>query len=78
MELNSTKTSHRVGTNLLGKEDNQDMLRGVWWEMAAFSLQHHMQRAHGRVFLQVRGVDVGGGGLDIYKVLFLWILKSVD
>ena len=37
-----------------------------------------MERAHGRVFPQVRGVDVGGGGLEVYKVSFPWILKLVD
>ena len=26
----------------------------------------------------MRGVDVGGGGLEVYKVSFPWILKSVD
>ena len=46
--------------------------------MAASSLRHHMERAHGRLFLQVRGVDVGGGGLEVYKMSFPWILKSVD
>ena len=46
--------------------------------MAASSLQNHTERAHGRVFPQVRGVDVGGGGLEVYKVSFTRILKSVD
>ena len=26
----------------------------------------------------MRGVDVEGGGLEVYKVSFPWILKSVD
>ena len=34
--------------------------------MAASSLRHHLERAHGRVLPQVRGVDVGGGGLEVY------------
>ena len=46
--------------------------------MAASSLRHHIERAHGRVLPQVRGVDVRGGGLEVYKVSFPWILKSVD
>ena len=46
--------------------------------MAASSLRHHMERAHGILFLQVRGVGVGGGGLEVYKVSFPRILKSVD
>ena len=46
--------------------------------MAASSLKNRTERAHGRVFKQVRGVDVGGGGMDIYKVSFHRILKLVD
>ena len=46
--------------------------------MAASSLQHHMYRSHGRSLPQVRGVDVGGVGLEVYKVSFPWILKLVD
>ena len=38
--------------------------------MAAYSLRHHMDIAHGRVLPQVRGVYVRVGGLDIYKVSF--------
>ena len=37
-------------------------------KMSASFLQHHMERAHGRVFPQVRAVDVGGGGMEVYKV----------
>ena len=37
-----------------------------------------MERKHGRVFPQVRGVDVGGGELEVYKVSFPRILKLVD
>ena len=37
-----------------------------------------MERAHGRVLPQVRGVDVGGGGLEGYKVSLSWILNLVD
>ena len=36
-----------------------------------------MERAHGRVLSQVRGVDVGEGGMEVYKVSFPWILKAV-
>ena len=46
--------------------------------MAASSRIQHMEIAHGIVLLQVRGVDVGGGGLEVYKVSFHWILKLVD
>ena len=46
--------------------------------MAASSLQHHMERVHGRLFPLVRGVEVGGGGLEVYKVSFPRILKLVD
>ena len=45
--------------------------------MAASSLQHNMEIAHGIVLPQVRGVDVRGGGLGLYKVSFPWILKLV-
>ena len=33
---------------------------------------------YGRIFPEVRGVDIGGGGLEVYKVSFSMILKSVD
>ena len=46
--------------------------------MYASSLRHHVARAHVRVLPQVRGVDVGGGGLEVYKVLFPRIQKSVE
>ena len=46
--------------------------------MAASSLRYHMERAHGRVLPQVRSVDFGGGGLEVYKVPFPRILKLVD
>ena len=46
--------------------------------MAASYLQNHTDIAHGRLFPQVRGVDVGGGGLEVYEVSFTQILKSVD
>ena len=46
--------------------------------MAASSLRQHMERTHGIVFLQVRGGDVGGEGLEVYKVSFPWILNIVD
>ena len=46
--------------------------------MAASYLQHHMERAHGRVLLQLRGLDVWVVGMEIYRVSFTWILKSVD
>ena len=37
-----------------------------------------MEREHVRVLPQVRGVEVGGGVLEVYKVSFSCILKSVD
>ena len=46
--------------------------------MADSSLQNHTKRAHGRVLLQVKGVDDGGGGLEVYKLSFTWILESMD
>ena len=46
--------------------------------MVASPLRHHMGIEHGRVLPQVRGVDVGGGGLEVYKVSFPQILKSLD
>ena len=46
--------------------------------MYASSLRHHVAKAHVRVLPQVRGVDVGGGVLEVYKVSFSRILKSVD
>ena len=46
--------------------------------MAASSLRHHLERAHGRVFPQVRGVNVRGGGMDVLKFLFPCILNSMD
>ena len=46
--------------------------------MDASSLQHHMERSHVRILLQVSGVEVGGGGLEVYKVSFFRILKSVE
>ena len=46
--------------------------------MAASSLRHHIDRAHVRVLPQVRGVDVGVVGLEVYKVSFIRILKLMD
>ena len=46
--------------------------------MTASYLRHHMEIANGRILPQVRGVDVRGGGLEVYKVSFCQILKSVD
>ena len=46
--------------------------------MSTSSLRHHMERSHGKVLPQVRGVDFGVGGEYVYKVLFLQILKSVE
>ena len=46
--------------------------------MAASFLQNNMERAQGRVLPQVRGVDVGGLGLEIYKVALPQILNLVD
>ena len=46
--------------------------------MHASSLQHHTERANGIVLPQMRGVEVGGGILDVYKVSFSQILKLGD
>ena len=46
--------------------------------MASSSLRHHMERSHGIVLPQIRGVDVGEGGMETYKVSFLRILKSME
>ena len=46
--------------------------------MPASSLRHHMERSHVIVMPQNRGVDVGGGGPEIYVVYFPRILKSVE
>ena len=46
--------------------------------MSASSLRHHMKRAHGIILPQVRGMDVGGGGMGVYKVSFPRILKLVE
>ena len=46
--------------------------------MAASSLRHHTERAHVIVLLQVRGVDVRVGGLEVYKMSFTRIPKLVD
>ena len=37
-----------------------------------------MEIIHGRVFPQVRGANVGGRGLELYKVSFSWITKLMD
>ena len=46
--------------------------------MFVSSLRHHMERSHDTVLPQGRGVDVGGGGLEIHKVSFPQIFKSVE
>ena len=46
--------------------------------MAASYLRHHFERAHGILLMQVRVVDVGGGGLYVYNDSFPRILKSID
>ena len=46
--------------------------------MSLSSLWYHMQRSHGIVLPQIRGVDLGGGGPESYKVLLPRILKSVE
>ena len=46
--------------------------------MTTSSLYHYMKRTHRRVLPHVRGMDVGGGGLDVYKVSLPRILKLVD
>ena len=44
--------------------------------MLASSLCNHMERSYGIVLTKMRGVDVGGGGYETYKVSFPRILKS--
>ena len=46
--------------------------------MSEYSLHHHMERSHGIVLPQNRGVDIGGGVPETYVVSFLWVLKLVD
>ena len=46
--------------------------------MAVSYLQHPMERSHGIVLPQIRGVDIVGGGLETYKVSFQRILKSME
>ena len=46
--------------------------------MDASSMRHHMERSHGKVLQQVRGVDVGGGGQEFYKDFFPRILNLVE
>ena len=36
--------------------------------MDAYYHKHHMERSHGIVLPQIRGVDVGEGGMETYKV----------
>ena len=43
--------------------------------MDSSSFCNHMIRSHGIVLPHNRGLDVGGGGPETYKMLFPWILK---
>ena len=45
--------------------------------MVVSSLCHRMERSHCIVLPHIRGVDVGGGGPETYKVLFPRILRLV-
>ena len=47
-------------------------------EMATSSFCHHMEKSHGIVLPQSRGVDVGGRGMETYMVYFPWILKLLE
>ena len=52
-----------------GVEENQGKLQGVrGGAMTASSLCHHMERTHGIVLPQTRGVDIGRGILETYMV----------
>ena len=62
----------------MGKEENQGICKECGETMAASSLRYHMERAHDRVLPQVRGVYVGGGGLEVHNVPFTRILRSVE
>ena len=46
-------------------------------EMAASYLCHHMDITHGIVMPQNRGVDIGGGVPETYRVSFLQVMNSV-
>ena len=46
--------------------------------MEASSLRHHMDMSHDIVLSHIRGVDVGEGGPEIYKVSSPRILKLVE
>ena len=46
--------------------------------MSASSLQNHIYIAHVILFPQVKGVEVGGGGLEVYKVSYPRVLKLVE
>ena len=46
--------------------------------MSATSPWNHMERAHGIVLPQLRGVIIGGGVMEVYTVSLPWILKSID
>ena len=46
--------------------------------MEESSLRYHMERSHGIVLPQIRGVEFGGGGPETYKVSFPRILKSLE
>ena len=43
--------------------------------MTESSIRHYVERSHGISLPYNRGVDVGGGGLETYKVSFPRILK---
>ena len=45
--------------------------------MAAYYICHHMYGTNRIVLNNTRGVDIGGGGLDIYVVYFPWVMKLV-
>ena len=45
--------------------------------MTASYFRYHMDRTHGIVLPQNRGVGVGGGGLETYRVSFPRVLKLV-
>ena len=65
------------GTTFLERNRTSISYEDCRGEMAASSLRHHMERSHGIVLPQVRGLDVSRGDPYIYKMSFPRIMKSV-
>ena len=76
--IHMKKCSTREGTTFRERKRTRVSCEECGETMADSSLQNHMDRAHGKVLTKARGMDVSGGGLEVYKMSFTWILKSVD